>query len=427
MILGNENETIEFKKSVGELKEGVISLASMLNKTEYGILYFGVRNDGLVIGQEIGNLTLKNISQTIANSIKPQVIPTISVEYIDDKTIIKVIVKGNHKPYSAYGRYYIRMSDEDRDISPENLKELMNKETIESIVKIESNNQFLTFNQLKNIYLINGLTLNEETYKHNLNLLTSNNKYNLMADILSDNNSYSIKVAKFNGVNKIELIKRNEYGYKCLLLALQQVLDYVESLNETFVNMDGAVRKETKLFDFSCFREAWLNACLHNKWSRLTPPAVYMYSDRIEIISTGGLPVDFSKEDFFKGRSKPVNIELQKIMGQLNLIEQTGHGVPLIVSKYGKEAFEITDNFIIVTIPYSVANNKYNDDYQLSNSEQKVLNILKDNKNTTISDLCKVLDIKQTTINKAIKSLKEKGILKRCGSNKTGSWIIINN
>lgn len=68
---------------------------------------------------------------------------------------------------------------------------------------IESNNQFLTFNQLKNIYLINGLTLNEETYKHNLNLLTSNNKYNLMAYILSDNNSYSIKVAKFNGVNKL--------------------------------------------------------------------------------------------------------------------------------------------------------------------------------------------------------------------------------
>lgn len=50
------------------------------------------------------------------------------------------------------------------------------KETIESIVKIESNNQFLTFKQLKNIYLINGLTLNEDTYKHNLNFLTSNNK-----------------------------------------------------------------------------------------------------------------------------------------------------------------------------------------------------------------------------------------------------------
>ena len=426
MNLGSENETLEFKKSIGELKEGVISICSMLNKTGYGTLYFGVKNDGTIIGQEIGVMTLKNISQAIANFIKHQIIPTILVEFIEDTTIVKVEVKGDNKPYSAYGRYYIRSSDEDRDISPENLKQLMRRYDSDSIVRIESNNQFLTFNQLKNLYMINGLTLNEDNFKHNLNLVTSDNKYNLMADILSDNNTYSIKVAKFSGVDKIDLIKRNEYGYKCLILAIQQVLDYVESLNETFVNMDGPVRKETKLFDFSCFREAWLNACLHNKWSRLTPPAVYMYSNRIEIISTGGLPIDYSEEDFYKGRSNPVNIELQKIMGQLNLIEQTGHGVPLIVSKYGKSVFEITDNFITVTIPYSVVNDLKskitNNDIKLTKSEQKVLNALKEDNSLTVSELCKILDIKQTAINVAIKGLKEKGIIKRVGSNKEGYW-----
>lgn len=429
MNLGSENETLEFKKSIGELKEGVISICSMLNKTGYGTLYFGVKNDGTIIGQEIGVMTLKNISQAIANFIKPQIIPTILVEFIEDTTIVKVEVKSDNKPYSAYGRYYIRSSDEDRDISPENLKQLMRRYDSDSIVRIESNNQFLTFNQLKNLYMINGLTLNEDTFKHNLNLVTNDNKYNLMADILSDNNTYSIKVAKFSGVDKIDLIKRNEYGYKCLILAIQQVLDYVESLNETFVNMDGPVRKETKLFDFSCFREAWLNACLHNKWSRHTPPAVYLYSNRIEIISTGGLPVDFSEEDFFRGRSNPVNIELQKIMSQLNLIEQTGHGVPLIVSKYGKSVFEITDNFITVTIPYSVVNDlkskTTNNDIKLTKSEQKVLNALKEDNSLTVSELCKILDIKQTAINVAIKGLKEKGIIKRVGSNKDGYWDLL--
>ena len=210
MNLGSENETLEFKKSIGELKEGVISICSMLNKTGYGTLYFGVKNDGTIIGQEIGVMTLKNISQAIANFIKPQIIPTILVEFIEDTTIIKVEVKGDNKPYSAYGRYYIRSSDEDRDISPENLKQLMRRYDSDSIVRIESNNQFLTFNQLKNLYMINGLTLNEDNFKHNLNLVTSDNKYNLMADILSDNNTYSIKDAKFSGVDKIDLIKRNE-------------------------------------------------------------------------------------------------------------------------------------------------------------------------------------------------------------------------
>lgn len=55
--------------------------------------------------------------------------------------------------------------------------------------------------------MINGLTFNEKTFKYNLNLVISNNKYNLMADILSDNNTYSIKVAKLSGVDKINLIK----------------------------------------------------------------------------------------------------------------------------------------------------------------------------------------------------------------------------
>ena len=32
MNIGKETEQIEFKKSTGELKEGVISIASMLNK-----------------------------------------------------------------------------------------------------------------------------------------------------------------------------------------------------------------------------------------------------------------------------------------------------------------------------------------------------------------------------------------------------------
>ena len=84
MNLGSENETLEFKKSIGELKEGVISICSMLNKTGYGTLYFGVKNDGTIIGQEIGVMTLKNISQAIANFIKPQIIPTILVEFIED-------------------------------------------------------------------------------------------------------------------------------------------------------------------------------------------------------------------------------------------------------------------------------------------------------------------------------------------------------
>lgn len=424
MNIGMETELVEFKKTTGELKEGIISLASMLNKNGKGVLYFGIRNDGEVVGQQIGDRTMREISQGIANAIKPPIIPTITMELCDDKNIIKVTVEGEEKPYSAYGKYYMRSADEDREISPQQLRHLM-LSVSDSIANIESVNQELTFKQLKTLYAGNNLTLRENTFEQNLNLLTRDGTYNLMASILADANSYSIKVAVFRGTNKTELIKRNEYGYKCMLVAVKQVLDYMEALNDTEVDVNGSLRKEKRLFDFPCFREAWLNACLHNRWSRQTPPAVYMFDDRIEIISVGGLPDGLTLEEFYEGKSKPVNLELQQIMVQLDYIEQTGHGVPLIVARYGKEVFDITENFITVTIPLTTSKKADADRLKRIDSyNQKLLHLMRDNTRISVSEMSKQAGLGTTTITKRIRQLKEAGIIERTGSKKNGHWIV---
>lgn len=51
--LGIENETLEFKKSTGELKEAMYSICAILNKHQQGELYFGVKPDGTPIGQVV--------------------------------------------------------------------------------------------------------------------------------------------------------------------------------------------------------------------------------------------------------------------------------------------------------------------------------------------------------------------------------------
>lgn len=149
----------------------MISLSSMLNKNGKGTLYFDVRKDGEIVGQQIGDRTMREISQSIANAIKPQSIPTIIMELCDDKTIIKVTAEGDEKLYSAYGKYHMRSVDEDREISPQQLRHLM-PGISDSIVNIEANNQELTFEQRKVLYAGNNLTLRKNTFKHNLNLLT---------------------------------------------------------------------------------------------------------------------------------------------------------------------------------------------------------------------------------------------------------------
>ena len=49
--IGMEPEQIEYKKTTGELKEAIISIVAILNKHGFGELYFGVRNNGDILGQ----------------------------------------------------------------------------------------------------------------------------------------------------------------------------------------------------------------------------------------------------------------------------------------------------------------------------------------------------------------------------------------
>lgn len=428
MNLGAETETLEFKKTTGELKEGIISLSSMLNKNGYGSLYFGVKNDGEVIGQQIGDRSLREVSQAIANHLKPQIIPTISLELLDEKNVIKIYVQGSDTPYSSYGKYYMRSADEDRELSPEQLRTLMfKKKEIDIISQNANSDQTLTFRTLKTLYATRGLTVHNKSFENNLGLRLDNGQYNIMAGLLADKNDVSIKVVTFRGKDKSDIIRRNEYGYKCLLIAMDQVLSYAESINETSVDITPRERNEEKLFDMLCFREAWINACLHTRWERLNPPAVYLYQDRIEIISTGGLPDDLTKEEFFKGISRPVNVKLQKIFGQLGYVEQTGHGIPLIVSNYGKQAFEVMDNYVNVTIPFNRAMISTEDETiiaSLNDSQQKIYDLLKTHPEYTIKDLVRESALSDGYIRKILRDFKARQIIRRIGSNKTGYWKV---
>lgn len=144
----------------------------------------------------------------------------------------------------------------------------------------------------------------------------------------------SIKVAVFKEVDKSEFIKRNEYGYTCLLDSLDKVINYCDALNETFIDLSVRPRKEQRLFSSEAFKEAWINACVHNKWSEELAPAVYWFDDRLEIVSYGGIPKNLTKEEFLFGKTEPVNKDLMNIFLQCGIVEHSGHGVSIVVKEY---------------------------------------------------------------------------------------------
>ena len=121
MNLGIETETLEFKKSTGELKEAMNSISAILNKHQQGEIYFGVKPDGTVIGQVVTEESLREVSQKIKNSIEPKIYPEVKKVVMDGRDCIYVKFEGSQTPYFAFGVAKIRVADEDLTMSPQEL------------------------------------------------------------------------------------------------------------------------------------------------------------------------------------------------------------------------------------------------------------------------------------------------------------------
>ncbi|MGN1188950.1 MAG: ATP-binding protein [Candidatus Ornithospirochaeta sp.] len=172
---------------------------------------------------------------------------------------------------------------------------------------------------------------------------------------MSDNSHISVKVPIYCGNDKtVKMLSVREFGYQCLLYTPDDVIRYGEVLNIIQADESKRVveRKEVPLFDNAAFREAVINAFVHNLWVSGNEPMITVFSDHIEILSWSSLDSLEEKERFFAGESITVNKKLSEILLQLNIIEITGRGIPIITSSYGRNAFVFRENSIVVKIPF---------------------------------------------------------------------------
>lgn len=161
-----------------------------------------------------------------------------------------------------------------------------------TIVNTESLYQDLTFEKLFMYYGSKGISIKQETFKKNLHLLTPDGKYNIMAQLLSDNSQLPLRLSIFEGETKgSNLYAIKEFGFDCLLYSLKNLLDYGDVIN--IIQSDETnrkeERKETPLFDIKSFNEAIVNAVLHNKWVDGNESMITVYSNRIEILSRSNI------------------------------------------------------------------------------------------------------------------------------------------
>lgn len=171
--------------------------------------------------------------------------------------------------------------------------------------------------------------------------------------MLADQNGNSIKVAKYAGTDRIDLIENEEYGYCCLVKAAKAVLDKIKVENRTFAQITSTTRKQKQMLNEIAVHEAVINAIVHNNYTGKTPTKFEFFSDRLEITSTGSLPEGMNEDDFFSGISYPQNKVLMRVFRDLDMVEHLGSGVPRILQFYPKTSYVFLSNFTRVVFPYA--------------------------------------------------------------------------
>ena len=352
-----ESNRIEFKQVLNDDLEKVV--VGFLNYKEGGEIYIGLNDKGLPIGVANMDNTMLTIKDRLKNNILPNCLGLFDViiETIKDIEIIKVIVaSGPEKPYyikklgmSVKG-CFIRIGTSTESIPTKMIETLFSKRIRNSIGNIKSPIQKLHFEQLRIYYLEKGIKLTNQFIK-NLELITPNLALNYVAYLMADENNISIKIAKYKGKDRVDLIESNEYGFCSIIKATKQVLDKLDIENKTITTISSQDRKEVRLWNAIAIREAIINAIVHNDYTNELPPKFEIFDDRIEITSSGGLPQGLSKKEFFSGYSVPRNKEIMRIFKDLNLVEQLGSGVPRMLKNYSKKCFTFTENFLRTVFP----------------------------------------------------------------------------
>ena len=232
------------------------------------------------------------------------------------------------------------------------IERLFANRTRNSIGKIKAHRQTLSFEQLRIYYEEKRKPLGRQ-FKTNLELTTEDGALNYAAYLLADENGMSIKVAKYQGKNRVHLIESNEYGYCSLIKATKAVLDKLELENKTASTITAKERIDVRLWSPVALREAVINAIVHNDYSREAPPKFEIFADRIEITSACALPEGLTPAEFFEGYSIPRNKELMRVFKDLEMVEHLGSGLPRITEFYGPECFRFTENFLRITFAAS--------------------------------------------------------------------------
>ena len=465
--LYDKKEKLEIKKPKSWLK----SVSAFANGRG-GKLIFGVKEDNTILGLKDYQDTSENISEIIKTKMDPNPEFDMEIEELNGKVILILnIFAGKNTPYfvvdggsrTAYKRVGNQSVPASRiDLFNLSLKgEHISYDSLQSKKKLEN----VSFKELRIEYKERTGKDFEEKDLKSFGLVNDEGNLTIAGALFADNYQvYQSRVfcTRWNGLTKasgrIEALDDVEFEGNIIYL-LKASLDFVKRNSKKMWKKGPVYRIEYPEYSERAVQEALVNALIHRDYSVVGSEVhVDIYDDRLEIYSPGGMydgtfVQDLNPLNVSSTRRNPI---IADVFARMDLMERRGSGLRKIL-----EAYEVEENYkeelkpkfkstessfttILKNLNYVTQNDTQNvtkyitqkdgqsvgqnggqsvgQKLKPSDRREKIIEIIKNNPKITANDLSKEFKVSERTIERDLKVLTDKKIIKYVGSAKDGHW-----
>lgn len=454
-----EDSTRQFKQDVRNIDSLAAEMAAFSN-SDGGTIYIGVADDGSAPG--LTKADVARINQLISNAASqhvrsPLIVKTENIALDNNNLVIVLTIpKGVDRPYfDKNGVIWLKTGSDKRRInSKEELRrlfqlsdqfhadELPTKAGIDKLDKL----RFRDF--LRDVYKQNYPETESDLLRllQNMNLATDSGQMNLAGVLMFAEKpewikpQFVVKAIRYPG-NKIhvsEYIDTEDFSGP-----LNKVFD--DSLAFVMRNLHkiqagrGVNAPGKPEIDETVFEELLVNALVHRDYLVSAPIRLFIFDNRIEIISPGHLPNNLTVDKIRTGNSNIRNPILVSFVAKgLLPYHGLGSGIKRALEKWEQIDFADDHDGCLFTVTVQRDKLSANDQTDFSTLKGQddpindlikihsdLLTLLKENGSLDYGSLSEKLGVSEATIKRHIQKLKAVGILKRVGSRKSGYWEII--
>lgn len=421
-----EGSTIEFKRIyVNDIAKTAVAFAN----TKGGRIYIGIEDDGTVAGIDDADDVMLKCTNNLRDSIKPDItlFSECRVENIEGKDVIVLeIQKGTASPYYIASKgirpegVFVRQGSSTVPATETAILKMIKETDGDEYEDVRSLDQNLTFLEAVKVFDNENIPFGLAQQK-TLGIINTDGVYSNLGLLISDQCVHTIKVAVFEGTEKLVFKDRTEFTGS-LLKQLSDVFEMLGRYNRTHSEFVGLYRVDTRDYPIEAIREVLLNALVHRDYSFSGSILISIFDDRIEVVSLGGLVKGITYDDIMLGASIPRNKKLANLFYRLKLIEAYGTGMPKIISCYKecytKPTIEVSDNAFKITLPNMNLAGKEIMTGSLTVKEKACYELFKGERELTRKQVESSLTVSQPFAVKILNGLVDKKLIDRVGKGK---------